>query len=131
MCTKDGLEVRGFNHLRNMFANQKTFLISAFRNKVTYEGSDSESDDIAPMRPELRRGPSRRNSDPIMTRRKSPRVPSRAHSDQGHITPPTDEMGGTDPIKVSIKGERKMFFPPSDGYRKIIARYFFASFYWK
>ena len=51
MCTKDGLEVRGFNHLRGVYANENTFLISAFRNKVTYEGSDLEDNDgIAPTR---------------------------------------------------------------------------------
>ena len=52
MCTKDGLEVRGFNHLRGVYANENTFLISSFRNKVVYEGSDLEDDDgIAPTRP--------------------------------------------------------------------------------
>ena len=52
MCTKDGLEVRGFNHLRGVYANENTFLISSFRNKVAYEGSDLEDDDgIAPTRP--------------------------------------------------------------------------------
>ena len=143
MCTKDGLEVRGFNHLRGVFANETSFLISAFRNKVTYEGSEEESDEIAPTRPDLPRGPSRRNSDPIMARRKSARVPSRAQSDKGkfwyyyewvlwsgsikiifkgHVSPPADELGNSDPIKVTIKGERKIFFPPSEGYRRILAR---------
>ena len=66
MVTKDGLEVRGFNHLRGVYANQSTFLLSAFRNKVVYEGSDDEDEDgshenLAPSRAT----PLRRNSDPI------------------------------------------------------------------
>ena len=103
MCTKDGLEVRGFNQIRGVFANETTFLISAFRNKVNYEGSDQDEDDeIAPTRKDFR-GP-RRNSDPVTASRKSARVPSRAHSDQGPIDPPADEYGNAEPIKVTIKG---------------------------
>ena len=30
--------------------------------------------------------------------------------------------GGTDPITVTIKGDRKIFYPPSWGYRKIILK---------
>ena len=64
MVTKDGLEVRGFNHLRGVYANETTFLLSAFRNKVVYEGSDDEegrAENLAPSRA----SPLRRNSDPI------------------------------------------------------------------
>ena len=62
MVTKDGLEVRGFNHLRGIYANETTFLLSAFRNKVVYEGSEdeSQSENLAP-----KSSPLRRNSDPI------------------------------------------------------------------
>ena len=65
MVTKDGLEVRGFNHLRGVYANESTFLLSAFRNKVVYEGSDDEDgirENLAPSRA----SPLRRNSDPIL-----------------------------------------------------------------
>ncbi len=41
---------------------------------------------------------------------------------KGHVSPPADELGNSDPIKVTIKGERKIFFPPSEGYRRILAR---------
>ena len=83
MCTKDGLEVRGFNHLRGVYANETTFLISAFRNKIVYEGSDDEDGDLAPVQPDPPRAP-RRNSDPVMpSRNGSTRAPSRAKSDQG------------------------------------------------
>ena len=33
-----------------------------------------------------------------------------------------DILGGTDPILVTIKGDRKIFYPPSWGYRKIILK---------
>ena len=64
MVTKDGLEVRGFNHLRGVYANQSTFLLSAFRNKVVYEGSDDDDDSQENLAPS-RATPLRRNSDPI------------------------------------------------------------------
>ena len=38
MCTKEGLEVKGFNQLRGVYAKETTFLISAFRIKIEYEG---------------------------------------------------------------------------------------------
>jgi len=28
-------------------------------------------------------------------------------------------LADTEPIKVTIKGERRLFFPPTKGYRKI------------
>ena len=33
-----------------------------------------------------------------------------------------ETQGGTEPIIVTIKGDRKMYYPPSWGYRKIISR---------
>jgi len=59
------------------------------------------------------RGPSRGPS-----RAAPSRAVSRARSDQD-----TKELeGGTDPILVTIKGDRKIFYPPSWGYRKIILK---------
>ena len=43
----------------------------------------------------------------------------RAKSDQGALE---ETQGGTEPISVTIKGDRKMYYPPSWGYRKIISK---------
>ena len=108
MCTKEGLEVKGFNQLRGIYAKESTFLISAFRNKVTYEGPELD-DDLAPVYPDPPREP-RRNSDPVMSRNltsrasRLSRAPSRAHSDQGRKDALETE-GGSEPISITIKGK--------------------------
>ncbi len=124
MATKEGLEVKGFNQLRTIYNKETTFLVSAFRNKVVYQGTDDDDGDLAPIQPspQRKRRSARRNSEPgNRSRERHPRAPSRAKSDQTYEAP-RDQPGGTDPIKLTIKGDRKFFWPPSDGYRKILAK---------
>jgi hypothetical protein len=122
MCTKEGLEVKGFNQLQGVYSKETTFMISSFRNKVYYEGSDDDDpENLAPIQPDPPKA-LRRNSDPVGNKRVTnynSRAPSRAQSDKGHIDNhhhhnhhqeqvkdhPKDQPGGTDPIKVTIKGK--------------------------
>ena len=141
MYTKKGKEVRSFSHLRNLYAKEESFIISdspqissSFSEedssdqpkRVTngqYDTEDAEVDDYVyrnKLKP-VRGLTSRRNSDDDLLNKGTLWSPTPKRKSKTRNSKSNDvEFGDSEPIKVTIKGERKVFYPPSTGYRKIL-----------
>lgn len=142
MYTGTGKEVRSFSHLRNIYAQEDSFILSSSpqvsssfseegspppkeRVNGDYDTEDAEVDDYYyrhKLKP-LQGLTKRRNSedDYVNTNTLLSPAPIRKERKQNFKSKESSaEFGNSDPIKVTIKGDRKLFYPPSNGYRKIL-----------
>ena len=129
MYTREGKEVRSFSQLRNIFPQEDTFIISSgpvvsssIFDMNENRGRDEYTDDYS-RGSKSRLSMRRQNSDPnLNVEEQFPLPPGvRRKGKRGTRDPsPSGEFHNGDPIKVTIKGDRKVFYPPSNGYRRIV-----------
>ena len=142
MYTTTGKEVRSFSHLRNIYAQEDNFILSdspqissSFSEEDSpsakeipnghYDTDDAEADDyIYRNKLKPQRGlTQRRNSDEDRLNTSTLWSPAPKIKTKKHSYRPKEsdaEFGDSEPIKVTVKGDRKIFYPPSNGYRKIL-----------
>ena len=146
MYTSTGKEVRSFSHLRNIYAQEDSFILSdspqissSFSEEDSllpnhsmngkYDTEDAEVDDyIYRNKMSVKYGLNKRkNSTDILEEEflstnaawsPKPRRKDRKHNSK--FKESDVEFGDSEPLKITIKGDRKMFYPPSNGYRKIL-----------
>ncbi|XP_040580643.1 echinoderm microtubule-associated protein-like CG42247 [Lepeophtheirus salmonis] len=121
MYTNDGREIKGFSQLKKDLAAENVFYISSGPAEINYNGSEKINNTLdRPLtsttnlhrvmsEPNIsQNAPTSQNPHPLL---------SISYSNSRGQRPVNYN---TEPLKVTIKGNRKSFFPPNHGYRETI-----------